>query len=96
MDDADVLAAVRDPDPATTERIADRLSIPPEIARERLAALEADGRIERVDAGDVGGSESESNEGEDAEDERWALTQNPRIDESVDRMTDRLGRERRR
>lgn len=91
MDDADVLAAVRDRDPATTERIADRLSIPPEAARERLAALEADGRIERAGGGDGGGSGSD-----DAEDEQWALARDPRIDESVDRMADRLGRERRR
>jgi predicted ArsR family transcriptional regulator len=84
MDDADVLEAVRDCDRATTERIADRLSAPVETARERLAALEADGRIERADGGD-------ENEG----DERWTLARDPRIDESVDRMADRLGRERR-
>lgn len=94
MDDDEVLAAVRDRDPATTERIADRLSIPSEAARERLAVLEAAGRIERVDDGDEGGNESD--DAEDVEDERWALARDPRIDESVDRMADRLGRERRR
>ncbi|WP_336345437.1 winged helix-turn-helix domain-containing protein [Halalkalicoccus ordinarius] len=83
MDDADVLEAVRDCDPATAKRIADRLSISPETVHERLATLEEDGRIERADDGD-------------GDDGRWTVTRDPRIDESVDRMTDRLGRERRR
>lgn len=77
MDDADVLEAVRECDPATAERIADRLSISPGTARERLGALEEGGRIERDDGA-------------------WTIARDPRLDESVERMTDRLGRERRR
>lgn len=83
MDDADVLEALRECDRATTERIADRLSVPADAVDDRLAALEEDGRVER---------EREGGNGSDGE---WAVARDPRLEESVDRMRDRLGRERR-
>lgn len=81
MDDADVLEALRECAPATTERIAERLSAPVDAVDDRLAALEEDGRVERDEegAGDVG----------------WTIARDSRLEESVDRMRDRLGRERR-
>lgn len=81
MDDADVLEALRECAPATTERIAERLSAPVDAVDDRLAALEEDGRVER--------------EGEGADDGKWTTARDPRLEESVDRMRDRLGRERR-
>lgn len=107
MDDTAVLEAVRDSEPATVERIAERLPerIPTEAVRERLAALAEAGRVERVCEGErerepTGGSESECESGNGtaskSEAETWSIARDPRIDESIDRMTDRLGRERRR
>lgn len=82
MNDADVLEALRARAPATAERIADRLSAPVDAVDERLARLEEDGRVERESA-------------EDANDGEWTVVRDPRLEESVDRMRDRLGRERR-
>lgn len=82
MDDADVLEAVRESAPATADRIADRLSAPVDAVEERLAALEEDGRVEREDENEDG-------------DRTWTVARDPRLEESVDRMSDRLGRERR-
>lgn len=83
VDDTAVLEAVRECDPATTEAVADRLSIPVAAAADALESLAADGRVER-DGGDEG----------EGERERWRIARDPRIDESVERMADRLGRER--
>lgn len=81
MDDADVLEALRECAPATTDRIAERLSAPVDVVDDRLAVLEEDGRVER--------------EREGAGDGEWTIVRDPRLEESVDRMSDRLGRERR-
>lgn len=75
MDDAAILEAIRDAEPATTGAVAAALGVDPETIRERLAALETTGRIER-------------------ENEEWGLTRDPKIDESIKRITDRLDRER--
>lgn len=75
MDEAAILEAIRETEPATTEAVAAALGIDPETARERLAALETAGRIE-------------------CEDRAWAVARDPRLDESIERMTDRLERER--
>ena len=83
MNDADVLEALRARAPATAERIADRLSAPVDAVDERLARLEEDGRVER------------ESEAKDANDGEWTVVRDPRLEESVDRMRDRLGRERR-
>lgn len=87
MDDADVLEALHECAPPTTERIAERLSAPMDAVDERLARLEEDGRVERERKGEA--------EGANADDE-WTIARDPRLEESVDRMSDRLGRERRR
>lgn len=81
MDDADLLEALRECAPATTDRIAERLSAPVDVVDDRLAVLEEDGRVER--------------EREGAGDREWTIVRDPRLEESVDRMSDRLGRERR-
>jgi predicted ArsR family transcriptional regulator len=83
VDDTAVLEAVRECDPATAGAVADRLSIPVAAAADALDSLAADGRLER-DGGDEG----------EGERERWRIARDPRIDESVERMADRLGRER--
>lgn len=85
MDDADVLEALRECTPATTDRIAERLSAPVDVVDDRLAVLEEDGRVER----------EREREGEGAGDGEWTIVRDPRLEESVDRMSDRLGRERR-
>lgn len=83
MDDADVLEALRECAPATTDRIAERLSAPVDVVDDRLAVLEEDGRVERErEREGTGGGE-------------WTIVRDPRLEESVDRMSDRLGRERR-
>lgn len=81
MDDADVLEALRECAPATTDRIAERLSAPVDVVDDRLAVLEEDGHVEREREGAGGGE--------------WTIVRDPRLEESVDRMSDRLGRERR-
>lgn len=83
MDDADVLEALRECAPATTDRIAERLSAPVDVVDDRLAVLEEDGRVERERAREGAG------------DGEWTIVRDPRLEESVDRMSDRLGRERR-
>lgn len=49
MDDTAILAAVREADPATTERVADLLDRGPTTVGDRLAALESAGRVARKD-----------------------------------------------
>lgn len=87
MDDADVLEALRECAPATTDRIAERLSAPVDVVNDRLAVLEEDGRVER--------ERERAREGEGTGDGEWTIVRDPRLEESVDRMSDRLGRERR-
>lgn len=76
MDEAALLDAIDEADPATAERIACLLGDDPDDVGERLAGLESAGRITRE-----GGE--------------WRLACDPRLDSSVERMADRLGRERR-
>lgn len=45
MDDTAILAAVREADPATTERVADLLERDPTTVGDRLADLESAGRV---------------------------------------------------
>lgn len=81
MDDTELLVAVRDSDPATTDEITTRLDADSDTVRRKLSELEAAGRVTR--------------EGE-GEGEGWRLARDPRLDSSMDHVRKRLDSEKRR